>query len=214
MKDDRRQERRQAIVAAAREVFMRHGYSKTTLMDVARKALVGKATLYNYFDGKEDLLRAVVEDFFGQYLNTQKKAIGQASTAQDALERYAQTFLLEHRRMSGSIDRAALNDGELPLRIHPHIRKLSESELVLVQNILQEGIARKEFRDMPLRRVALLFLGGLRAMIFESRISREGEIPDICRDFVETLFHGISSREDTAKVAQEDGQAETEEADQ
>jgi AcrR family transcriptional regulator len=53
-------ERRRRILLAAREVFARGGYAATRMSDIATAAGVGKGTLYEYFQGKEDLFCTLV----------------------------------------------------------------------------------------------------------------------------------------------------------
>lgn len=55
-------ERTARIVAAARALFMQHGYGGTTMEAVAREANVGKATLYAHFADKGDLFAATVAE--------------------------------------------------------------------------------------------------------------------------------------------------------
>ncbi len=55
-----REERRAQLLEVAREVVLRYGYRKANLGDVAREAGVSRATVYNYFSSKEQLLRAIV----------------------------------------------------------------------------------------------------------------------------------------------------------
>ena len=55
-----RQERRDGILAAAKALFTRFGYRKTSMDEVARAARVTKPTVYAYFPSKEDLLTEVI----------------------------------------------------------------------------------------------------------------------------------------------------------
>ena len=60
----RRMERnKERILQATLELFQVHGIKKTTTNDIARKAGVSPATIYNHFGSKEDLVRATVEYF-------------------------------------------------------------------------------------------------------------------------------------------------------
>lgn len=59
-------EPKERIVAAAREHFFQHGYSAFTMDDLARTLGMSKKTLYVYFDGKDGLLRAMIEEFAGE----------------------------------------------------------------------------------------------------------------------------------------------------
>jgi len=61
---ERRIERnKERILKATLELFQVHGIKKTTTHDVARKAGVSPATIYNHFGSKEDLVRATVKYF-------------------------------------------------------------------------------------------------------------------------------------------------------
>jgi len=61
---ERRIERnKERILRATLELFQVHGIKKTTTNDVARKAEVSPATIYNHFGSKEDLVRATVKYF-------------------------------------------------------------------------------------------------------------------------------------------------------
>jgi len=56
-----REERRQALAAAAAEVFAEKGFAGARIVDVAERAGVGKGTVYEYFRSKEELFFAVFE---------------------------------------------------------------------------------------------------------------------------------------------------------
>ena len=61
---ERRMERnKERILQATLELFQVHGIKKTTTNDIARKAGVSPATVYNHFGSKEDLVRATVKYF-------------------------------------------------------------------------------------------------------------------------------------------------------
>ena len=53
---------RTALLEAAGECLSRYGIRKTTMVDVAARSKVAKATLYNHFRTKDDLLVAYVEE--------------------------------------------------------------------------------------------------------------------------------------------------------
>ena len=53
-------EKRNQIMAGARQVFLEHGFDAASMGDIARAAGVSKGTLYVYFQNKEDLFAALV----------------------------------------------------------------------------------------------------------------------------------------------------------
>jgi len=58
----RKEARPQELTAAALAVFVEKGFAATKLDDVAARAGVSKGTLYLYFDSKEALFKAVIQE--------------------------------------------------------------------------------------------------------------------------------------------------------
>src|SRR5512138_1378934 len=63
-------ERQQQILDAAAAVIIRLGYDKTTMSDIAQEAGAGRRTVYQYFNGKEDLFEALLYREYLQYAQT------------------------------------------------------------------------------------------------------------------------------------------------
>jgi AcrR family transcriptional regulator len=53
---------RNRLVAAGEEIFGLRGYHDASIAEITRTASVAQGTFYLYFDGKRELLRAVVEE--------------------------------------------------------------------------------------------------------------------------------------------------------
>ena len=51
---------RGSILAAAERLFTEKGTEKTTMDDIAREAEYSKATLYVYFQSKEEIINAIL----------------------------------------------------------------------------------------------------------------------------------------------------------
>ncbi|SEP49337.1 TetR/AcrR family transcriptional regulator [Amycolatopsis saalfeldensis] len=56
--------RRELIIAAAGDLFVRDGYSRVAMSDIAEAVAIGPSALYRHFRGKQELLGAVVLDAF------------------------------------------------------------------------------------------------------------------------------------------------------
>ncbi len=70
------QANRDRIVAAAREVFATGGI-EATVEEIARRAGVGIGTLYRRFPTKEDLIDAVLEEAFGEFIVVAEEALAE-----------------------------------------------------------------------------------------------------------------------------------------
>ncbi len=60
---------RDALVAAARVVFERDGYADSRLVDIAAEAGCSVGTFYTWFDGKDEVFAAVLEQAQADMLN-------------------------------------------------------------------------------------------------------------------------------------------------
>lgn len=81
-------ERRRQILAAARKVFSHKGYEATRMADVAVAAGVGKGTLYEHFQGKEDLFTTLILVVLRESL----EALSAATRAEEADVALAETI--------------------------------------------------------------------------------------------------------------------------
>ncbi|MGI4021348.1 MAG: TetR/AcrR family transcriptional regulator [Janthinobacterium lividum] len=53
----------ESIKQAARELYRKFGYHKTSVNEIAKKAGIAKATIYKYFDSKEAILQVLLMDY-------------------------------------------------------------------------------------------------------------------------------------------------------
>lgn len=85
-------QKRASILRAAKEHFLKSGYTGAGMADIARDADVSTATLYKHFSSKEDLFAAIVREVAfstGDYSG----AIGPDDTARDVLYRLCRIYL-------------------------------------------------------------------------------------------------------------------------
>src|SRR5258708_19742260 len=82
--DQEKQELRHAILTAAGELFLEHGYERFSLRKVAERIGYSPTTIYLYFRDKDDLLFTVVDEGFGRFGQQLEAA---AASTQDPWER-------------------------------------------------------------------------------------------------------------------------------
>ncbi|TDD23927.1 TetR/AcrR family transcriptional regulator [Kribbella turkmenica] len=89
--------KRRAILAAATEAFLQHGYLGASMDEVAAKAGVSKQTVYKQFENKERLFAEIVLGTSDQLLDGLTKAyaetLDEAGDAREALRALAHYFL-------------------------------------------------------------------------------------------------------------------------
>jgi len=69
------EERKQEIIAAARELFKEKGQENVTMQELMDKLKIAKGTIYHHFSSKQDLLEAIVEDLIDEELKKKKKLL-------------------------------------------------------------------------------------------------------------------------------------------
>ena len=70
-----RDQARERIMAAALQLFGTNGYEATTISQIAKEAGYSKGLLYNYYDSKEDLLKALIASLIKGEAETMQQII-------------------------------------------------------------------------------------------------------------------------------------------
>lgn len=147
----RKEARPSELTAAALELFVEKGFAATRLEDVAALAGVSKGTLYLYFDSKEALFKAVIQEGIVPAL-----AEGEAIAARhvgSAYELLCQLLdnwwaLIGETRLSGIVKlmvSEARNFPEVAQFYYEHVIRRGRA---LIGAALERGMASGEFRRM------------------------------------------------------------------
>lgn len=147
---------RELIVTAARQLFAEEGF-EVSMDAVARKAGVGRATLYRNFEDKHALSWAIC-DVNVRSLEEVAKLAGEKP---DAFVRLLTAAVEE------SLDCHALIPALLARRASPHLENLARRVTKLLSSALKEGQRRGELRA-DLRPSDLLEILG---MVFSSAVT-------------------------------------------
>ena len=147
-----KEERRQSILKAAREVFFEEGFHRATVDSVAGRAEVSKGTVYLYFDSKETLLAALLLEG----LNTLVDQLAAASAskpevaADDQLRRIGEAYLRffqeepQYFRLMMAMDRGRFLDS-VDSTIYQQVLEASLQGLDLVVEAIERGIKDELF---------------------------------------------------------------------
>lgn len=77
---------RTKIIEASRKLFARRGFAETSMGDIARVAQVARATVYNNFDDKQDILAAIIRDYMVGYAQIPQRLRENARSGQTSFE--------------------------------------------------------------------------------------------------------------------------------
>ncbi len=77
---------RSKILEASRRLFSVRGFSETSMGEIARAAQVARATVYNNFDDKQDILAAIIRDYLSGYVRIAQRLREEARSGQTSFE--------------------------------------------------------------------------------------------------------------------------------
>jgi AcrR family transcriptional regulator len=89
----------ECIKQAARELYRKFGYHKTSVNEIAKKAKIAKATIYKYFDSKEAILQVLLMD----YIRTSVDDLIQNSAMDKDEEKHLTNLIMKTSRLSYTI---------------------------------------------------------------------------------------------------------------
>jgi AcrR family transcriptional regulator len=70
--------RQQEIIDAAREEFVEKGYGAASIRDIAQRCGMSMSALYHYYPGKQDLLKAILDEGVEAYFDACERALATA----------------------------------------------------------------------------------------------------------------------------------------
>jgi AcrR family transcriptional regulator len=180
------------IVNAARAVFGRFGFRKSTMDDIARAARKGKSSLYYYFKSKEEVFRAVVERE-GSILERQiLQALDAEKTPQAKICTYTTTRIELLRGLANFY--SAFKDEYLEQYafIEKVRRKFDAWELTMIKGILQEGVDRGVFVIRDLELAAFTIVTTMKGLEYYWVMQKDTpKMKDGMAGLFDILFHGI-----------------------
>ncbi|CUS97702.1 transcriptional regulator, TetR family [Candidatus Kryptobacter tengchongensis] len=179
------------IVEIARDIFARFGFRKTTMEEIAKAVKKAKSSLYYYFQSKEEVFQAVIEQEAKVLREKIKKAMDQEETPQGKLRAYIIARMKALKQLANFY--SALKDEYLENYrfIEKFRKKYDEEETNAINEILKEGVENGIFKvkDIEMTTLAILIaLKGFESWIFQGNTKwTEKDIDNL----LDILFYGI-----------------------
>ncbi len=185
---------------AARGEFAANGFAATRLDDVARRAAVGKGTIYLYFKNKEELFEGVIRRWVVPKFERMRALQDEFDGPSEQI--IGQILELVYREVAGTdlrqILRMIVAEGErFPHLVEFYYHEVVERGIHTIGRVLERGVARGEFRPTELARypqaiVGPIMVAGLWKVIFEP--VHPLDLEALCRVHLDLILHGIRRR--------------------
>ena len=139
---------RQQILVAARELFVNEGYENISMRKIANKIEYSPTTIYLYFKDKADLLDSVCQETLLHLLNTLEQLKKDESDPVEALKKSGRTYVEFGLKYP--------QDYKLTFVIRPQFQKglgleegsVGEKVFNYLREMVSECVQQKRFRQM------------------------------------------------------------------
>jgi len=153
-------DKRTAILEATIRVLRERGLSGLKVEEVARRAEVGKGTVYLYFEHKQDLLKALVEHRTMRFYDDAAAITGSDQPFRERFERLLERrldFVDEWRGLWSAVAREADPAGK-----HAWLTGMHQRYQKILEDFVQAGIDSGELRsdlNVPLTAATIAAIG-------------------------------------------------------
>lgn len=204
MTRDRKEKKAKDITEAAARVFACQGFAGTTIARIALEADVGKGTLYEYFDSKEELFFAVFDWFMEK---TASQAVVQASALEGSASQRLMA-LVESVAGAGEemMDQyslamefwAASASSTMRDRFTRAFRDAYREFRGIVAALIREGVQGGEFRpDVDADSISAGLVGAIDGILLQAWFEEGFDPLATSRKFAARLLRGLAAKGDT-----------------
>jgi AcrR family transcriptional regulator len=152
--------RRNRVLEAASTVFLRYGYARTTIGDIAQEATLHRPALYALFpEGKDELFEAVLLRLVESKVEQYRREIPRLKTLRRKILHCVEDWGISGFRLTNTHPdaRDAFN------MAYPAVRKMYEALTVFYAEVLREAVESSALK-LPASQVARLLIFSLRGI--------------------------------------------------
>jgi AcrR family transcriptional regulator len=195
LQPDVRDERRRHLLAAAWRCAGAKRFAEMTVDDVCAEAGLSKGAFYGYFESKDELLAALLEQDAAELDRMLDRIGADEASGIERMRRFSQA-MVEHAddpaRAQVRADLWAAVLGQESLR-----RQFAETgarRRVRIRGWIEEGVEREEIREVPANALASMLLATADGLMLHATLDPTAFRWDNVRRAVDELLDGIAAR--------------------
>ncbi|MCG7408764.1 TetR/AcrR family transcriptional regulator [Paenibacillus sp. ACRRX] len=161
---------RSIVMRVATTLFLEKGYQVTSMDEIVAVSKVSKTNIYYHFKSKEELLAAIVDQMVDHYNHIIDNIV--QKTHLPVVERIGEITMLLSEHQSNSLGGCPFltiyvqTSHEFEF-VRETIGSFFQNQMHTIENLLQEGITRKEFSSqLPPSQLAALILSTIEGALF------------------------------------------------
>lgn len=184
---------KEAIYNAAVAVLAENGLDGLTMDRVAAAAEVAKGSLYNYFEGKQQLLTFIHQKAVAPILESWAATADSDLAAVEKLAQNVRT-LLEYAGRHAAVFDLLFRDDRVRGLIQSSERSARGLAVEQLTAVFRQGIAEGQFRPNDPRRLAQMFVGLCAGLLDEYPEARNAsERPRVVALILDTFMNGAAT---------------------
>lgn len=161
--------RRHEIFGASVRLFLKNGFQETSMREIAEATGIGKSTLYDYFQTKDEILVWGVEDEIMDLTVEVQKIVVLPLPAADRLQKAMKTHLEFLAASKELYLKTSFEVQRLDIESQKRIQVRRRAYQDLIRQLIDEGIEEGSFRKVDSLLVARLLLLAITPTLFTSR---------------------------------------------
>jgi AcrR family transcriptional regulator len=185
--------KREAVIRAAARAFNAHGYSNTSIEDIAAALNVTKPTIYYYVDNKEQLLLecilAGLERVLEPFHRPRPAGTSARQQLNDMIRHYAQTIASEYGWCMVRAEDLGLGPQSIA-----RVKKLKSEIDHAIRTLLNEGVRDGSISTDNVKMSAFALAGALNWIGHWYREDQSMSAAEIADAFVHHFDHGLKPR--------------------
>jgi AcrR family transcriptional regulator len=195
----RKEQSKEDIRMAAWELFSQFGVDKVSMTDVARKAGVSQATIYNNFGSKEALAREFVTTMVESLVSRVQEIVVSEHTYREKMTAFFQFISAMMRGGKPSPSGSAIFTSSLDLQNDPEIKeirmKAQEKMITLLFGLIEEGKQQgqvsAEISEEALRIYFTIFMDVFTHSDFQRQYSHR---PNLVDELGSLMLYGLNGK--------------------
>ena len=182
-------EKRLAVAHAAAELIFQQGYNETSISQIAKKARIGKSTVYDYFSTKDEIILFLLDEPLGEVRSRAEGIEAETGTPAERLSRILEMHLDVLLRDKAFIFKLSFEFQRLPLDVQARHETKRQAYQDLLRGLIQEGINDGSFRPVDPDISVKILLSTLSSVIGTARPT--GTPLEMLKEGLDVIFKGL-----------------------
>jgi AcrR family transcriptional regulator len=193
-------DKREEILNATETVFLKYGFKKSTLDDVAQQCAINKTGLYYYFKNRDDLFQSMFKKRIEKLQSKVKNAVKRAAGFEKKIHTFMQMKYEIVQDNKPFLD--MFFQEELPNKTFVFLlkekNKILDFDYNLIQSIIEEEIAKSKIQIKQIDSLIMMIMGVIYGMVYVNLVeNKDFNLTEHIDDMLQIIMKGIEYKNET-----------------